>query len=435
MSRARAFGLVAGAAAAAFGLFPGPAGAERHPLDGVVAVVNDDVILASELGEEVAVRLYQLGPGAPEARDVKSFTGEVLASMIDTRLLIQDADKRNIVVSNDDIKPYVDEDLARLRQAFATPEEYEAALAQYGMTEKTYAAQLRKNIRDQLKITRLTDEVLGPRVTLEESEIRAYYDSRRADLARPTSVTVREIAVAKKPTAASTAAAKARLEEVRRAALAGGDFAALGRAVAADAGGEFNASFVFGPGEAVPALERAVGDLKVGEFSPVFVDADGFWLVRLTALKDGRRDVQFVRLPFRVTPDDAAAARTRVEAAAAALARGEPFEKVAKEYSDNAESANAGGLVGELSLAQLQRDMPEIAVAMGAMKVGDVSPVIERSEGFFIVRLDARAEGRDVTYDEARDSIKHTLRSQKLALEQQKYLVELKDKAYIKTYD
>jgi hypothetical protein len=69
--------------------------AARRPLDGIVAVVNDDVILASELGEEVSVRLYQLGPSAAKARDVRAYTAEVLTSMVDALLLIQDADEHD----------------------------------------------------------------------------------------------------------------------------------------------------------------------------------------------------------------------------------------------------------------------------------------------------------------------------------------------------
>ena len=81
------------------------ANAERRALDGIVAVVNDDVILASELGEEVSVRLYQLGPDAAKVRDIRAYTVEVLESMIDARLLVQAADEQDLVVSQEDIRP------------------------------------------------------------------------------------------------------------------------------------------------------------------------------------------------------------------------------------------------------------------------------------------------------------------------------------------
>ncbi|NIT36741.1 MAG: hypothetical protein GTN49_09610 [candidate division Zixibacteria bacterium] len=409
--------------------------AARRPLDGIVAVVNDDVILASELGEEVSVRLYQLGPSASKARDVRAYTAEVLTSMIDSLLLIQDADDHDIVVSKEDIKPYLDEELARIRGAFASREEYQAALAQYGMTEKDLVVRYRKNLRDQLKIRRLTDQVLSPRVEVTEEEIRAYYDTHRAVLAEPTLVTLREIAVAKEASAESKARVRRKLEDLRNAALAGGDFAALAEALAAEEGGDFGSSFKFLPGEAVPELGRAAAKLRPGDVSPVTPGPNGYWLVRLLGIENDRREVQFVHLELRVTEADIEAARAKAKEALAALARGELFADVAAEFSENEETAARGGLVGEVDINEIEAEMPGIAGAIERLSPGEVTPVVERPEGFFIVKLEERREGREVSYEEARERIKRLLQTQKLALEQKKYLQGLKEKSYVKTFE
>jgi peptidyl-prolyl cis-trans isomerase SurA len=411
------------------------ADAARRPLDGVVAVVNDDVILASELGEEVSVRLYQMEAARSAVRDLRAFTAEVLADMIDDYLLLQDADERDIVVSKDDVQPYLDEELARIRGAFSSQEEYEATLAQYGMTEKDLIVRYRKTLRDQLKIRRLLDEVLAPRVEVSEEEMRAYYDAHRDDLALPAIFKLREIAIAKLPSAETRARIKGRLQAIKDAAGAGGDFAARAKKVADEEGGEFGRSFKFMPGEAVPALERAAAGLRPGEISPVSAGPDGYWLVRLVSVENERREVQYVHLKVAVTDADVAAARARAEEAVAALARGESFADVAAEYSENEETAAEGGLVGEVALDEIAADMPEVAEAVKALSPGDVTGVIERPEGFFILKVDERREGREVPYEEARDVVKRTLRAQKLSVERKKYVQELKDKAYIKTFE
>ncbi len=434
MRKYRAFGpaFVLGVAAALIGA--AGARAERKPLDGIVAVVNDDVILASELGEEVSVRLYQLGPAASSVRDLSAFTGDVLSSMIDARLLIQDADSRDIVVTKTDIEPYVQDDLARIRKSAAEAGGYEATLARYGMTEKDLVAQLRKNVRDQLKITRFTEAVLAPRISLDEAELRSYYESHRVELSVPAVVTLREIAVAKEPSPAAAAAARAQLEELRAAARADGDFAARAERLAAAAGGDFGASFTFKPGEAVPGLARAAAGLSPGEFSEVTAGSDGLWLVRLVAVEDDARRVDYIHLPLALTAEDVARARRRAEAAAAALAGGEPFPKVAWDYNDNKDIAALGGAIGDVNMTDLQEKMPKVAAAVAALSPGGVTPIIERPEGFFIIGLDERKEGRDVSYEEARDQIKRLLRAKKLGQEQERYLRELKDKAYIKVF-
>ncbi len=355
--------------------------------------------------------------------------------MIDSLLLIQDADDHDIVVSKEDIKPYLDEELARIRGAFASREEYQAALAQYGMTEKDLVVRYRKNLRDQLKIRRLTDQVLSPRVEVTEEEIRAYYDTHRAVLAEPTLVTLREIAVAKEASAESKARVRRKLEDLRNAALAGGDFAALAEALAAEEGGDFGSSFKFLPGEAVPELGRAAAKLRPGDVSPVTPGPNGYWLVRLLGIENDRREVQFVHLELRVTEADIEAARAKAKEALAALARGELFADVAAEFSENEETAARGGLVGEVDINEIEAEMPGIAGAIERLSPGEVTPVVERPEGFFIVKLEERREGREVSYEEARERIKRLLQTQKLALEQKKYLQGLKEKSYVKTFE
>jgi peptidyl-prolyl cis-trans isomerase SurA len=413
----------------------GGVGAERRPVDGIVAVVNDDVVLASELGEEVSIRLYQMGATGAKVSDLRAFTAEVLASMIDDLLLIQDADERDIVVSKDDIKPYLDEELERIRGAFGSQEEFEAALAQYGMTERDLVVRYRKTLRGQFTIRRLMDLVLLPRVDVREEEIRAYYDAHRGELALPTIVTLREIAVAKQPAEESRARVKNKLQRLREAALAGGDFAALAKELAAQEGGDFGPSFKFRPGEAIPALERAAAGLRPGDISAVVAASDGYWLVRLLGIENERREVQYVYLKVGLTDADVATARAKAEAAAAALARGEPFADVAAAYSDNEERAAAGGLIGEVAVSELEGETPEVAAALAKLSPGDVSAVIEQPEGFFILKLEERREGREVSYDEARDAVKRTLTAQKAALEKKKYLQELTEKAYVKTFE
>jgi len=79
--------------------------------------------------------------------------------------------------------------------------------------------------------------------------------------------------------------------------------------------------------------------------------------------------------------------------------------------------------------------MPEGTAALEERSPGGVTAGSERPEGFFILMLEERREGREVSYEDARDAVKRTLRGQKLAVEKKKYVQELKEKAYIKTYD
>ena len=225
------------------------------------------------------------------------------------------------------------------------------------------------------------------------------------------------------------------LQRIRDAASAGGDFATLAEGAADAEGGDFGRSFKFRPGEALPALERAAAGLRPGEISQVVAGPEGYWLVRLVSIENDRREVQYIQLKVSLTDADVRAARAKAEEAAAALAGGEDFADVASAYSENEETAAEGGLVGEVAMAEFEAEMPEIAAAVAGLSPGGVSPVVERPEGFFILKLEERREGHDVSYEEARDVVKRTLRAQKLGVEKKKYVQELKAKAYVKTYE
>ncbi|MCP4231506.1 MAG: hypothetical protein GY771_15355 [bacterium] len=108
--------------------------AERQPVDGVVAIVNDDVILASEVGEEINVRMYQYGPEAINAIGMANFTNQVLDEMINNHLLLQKADEMDIIVSRDDVEPMVEDNINTIKEQYPTDEEFQEMLQQYGTT-------------------------------------------------------------------------------------------------------------------------------------------------------------------------------------------------------------------------------------------------------------------------------------------------------------
>lgn len=425
---AGAFALMAGSAPAA------PAYVQREALDGVVAVVNDEVILASELGEEVSVSLYRLGPSSPEAKDLSAYTARVLESMIEARLLLQDADARNIVVGKEDVKTYVDAELERIKAAYETPEEFRAALAESGMTEKDLVAQLRRQLRDQFKINRLVDEVLSPRVgRLDEGELRSYFNAHRDEFAVPATATLREIVITTQPGEGTVQALEAKLAKLKAEVVKGADFAAAAKALAAAEGGEAGAGFEFAPGEAVPELEEIALTLRPGEFSPITRKGGSLWMVKLVSAAGEYRKVQYIRLPIRPGAADEYAARVKAEEAYAALIKGVPFEEVAVRYSVS-DTAPKGGWVGEVALADLETRSPEVAAAARALEPGGFCKPIRSRDAFFILKVEAKKEGREAVYEEVREDVKRALQAEKLSLEEKKYLQELKDKAYVKVF-
>jgi peptidyl-prolyl cis-trans isomerase C len=108
-------------------------------------------------------------------------------------------------------------------------------------------------------------------------------------------------------------------------------------------------------------------------------------------------------------------ARLKAEALLQQLKKGEDFAKVARESSDDADSAPKGGELGYISPGKTNSE--ELEKAIFALKAGEMSPVVETPFGFHIIKVEERKEKRTATFDEAKEYMTGILKSQ---LEQKK---------------
>ena len=122
-------------------------------------------------------------------------------------------------------------------------------------------------------------------------------------------------------------------------------------------------------------------------------------------------------------PDDATAERKKevrgkAERILSQLLKGEDFEQLAREVSEDAETAAKGGQLGVITPGKT--NSPGFEEALFPLKKGETSGVVETEFGFHIVRVDERKEQRTATYDESRGYILNILQGeaeQKKALE------------------
>ena len=126
-----------------------------------------------------------------------------------------------------------------------------------------------------------------------------------------------------------------------------------------------------------------------------------------------------------VAQDDAA--RAQAEEVHKRLASGEPFPKLAGEYSSSPSKAN-GGLVGPISTDDLA---PQLQKMLADLKVGELTGVIRTTRGYQIIKLESRTETRVQTFEQARSAIASRIVESKRRAELEKYLDRLRETATI----
>ena len=196
-------------------------------VDKTVAVVNDSVILQSELRMRVAplvADLTEITDEKERARRRNKIVEQVLDDMINEELIVQAADEAKLEVTAKEIQSALEE---IKKQNKLDDDGLKRALAMQGYTMASY----RKDVRRQILRMRAINMLVRPRVSVTDEDVRARYDemSRRSEAVSRVHLQHILIALPDQPTEQQIAAAKARAAEVIEKAKSGTPFAELAK--------------------------------------------------------------------------------------------------------------------------------------------------------------------------------------------------------------
>lgn len=265
--------LVAGAGA--------PPPARAVVVDGVAAVVNGEIITILELekaGRQLAEERLRAVPVEERERRRREVLRPILDQLVLLKIQEQRARKIGLQVSGQEVDAAIENIMKENR---LTSDMLTRLLQERGVTFDDY----RKEIRDQIRLSKLVQQEIRTRVTVREEEIRQYYQDHEKDYFQPASVRLRSILV---PVAAD--APPEEVEAARQKALGilaeyrkGADFAGLVRTHAPQTvkGDEDPVSGRIVPGELTPELEKAAFELPVGGASEPVRSPAGFHVVQV----------------------------------------------------------------------------------------------------------------------------------------------------------
>jgi peptidyl-prolyl cis-trans isomerase SurA len=399
-------------------------------VDRIVAVVGDEIILASEVDEEILLAQLQkrLDPSDEEA--VRQFRAEVLEALIESKVLYEKARAEGIHPERDEVDARVEEMLAGVKSQFPSEEAFLAQLAAEHATLDDLTKTYRTRIEQQLAVRTLVEKNIMSQIVVEEREIRDYWELHRAEVPLiPAGLVLRSMFFEFRGGDAIDSASNERAEIVRRRLQSGEDFATLAKVFSegptADQGGEIGR---FLPDDLEPALADAVRELPVGEITPVLVTSRGAHILRVNA-RDDDGGIHLSQIVFLRDEEAArAAARSRAEAALARVRAGESFEAVARDVSEDPATRERGGLLGQIPVESLS---PAHRAKLETLEVGGVSEVLEEENGLAIFLLEGREGEREPTYDDVRDRLEQLLRQEKGEKRYREYLAKAREEIFV----
>ena len=234
--------------------------------DGIVAIVNSDLIMLSEIQRELAPereRMQKEYRGDVLTRRLKTAEYRALTAMIERKLQLQEAKVRGITVTDQEV-----------RQAIRQMKQ------QGGAVDETNQADI-KSAREQLLLLRLVDREVRSAVMVADSDIKRYFQEHRDRFALSEEYTLSQILI-KPRSPDDTADAKEKVSGVMVRLKQGESFEDLALRFSdglnASHGGRLG---LVRQGELLPEIERAIATLVPGGISDVIETSDGFHIMRL----------------------------------------------------------------------------------------------------------------------------------------------------------
>jgi peptidyl-prolyl cis-trans isomerase SurA len=152
---------------------------------------------------------------------------------------------------------------------------------------------------------------------------------------------------------------------------------------------------------------------------------DEFGTVPQVTLREITINVPVTAQGVNVAQDDAA--KAKAEDVRGKIIAGEPFARLAADFSDSGSKAN-GGLVGPLAKSDLSDDLQK---AIAGLKTGGVTPVLRTSRGYQIIKVENLQDSTTKSFDDARGDIADKIANNKRQGEYRKFIVKLRAEAII----
>lgn len=405
--------------------------AEVRPLDRVVAIVDNDVIMQSQLDSRLAEVQQNLAKRSGEQPPREALAPQVLERLIVENLQLQIGERSGIRIADEELN----QALATIAQRNnLTLDQFRAALARDGLSYD----EAREQVRRELVISRVRQRRVAERIQVSEQEVQNFLASDLGKLQLSEEFRLANILIPLSEGASSQAIQEAERQarEIHAQLQRGADFARLAAARSASEnaleGGEIGWRKA---AQLPPPFDTMIGALGVGEVSEPVRTPAGFIMLKLLDKRGGEQGVlreevhvrHILLKPSEIRSD--AETRQLAERLYQRLRAGEDFAALAKSFSEDPGSALNGG---DLNWIDPNALVPEFRAVMADSRIGELSQPFRSTFGWHVLEvLDRRTS--DASGEAREQQALNLLRNRKYDEELQNWLRQIRDEAYVET--
>jgi peptidyl-prolyl cis-trans isomerase SurA len=395
--------------------------------DRIVAVIDNEIILESELHSQAQMYAMQQRIDPRRVPDLKE---QLLESMINKRLLLAKAIQDSVVVSQNEIQQELDQQLRQFEQTYGS---LESVAEQLGMSLPRLRREMREDIRKELLVQRLQSKKFAG-IRVSRREVREFYERHRHELPPvPEQVEVAHIFLIPEEDANVRDNAYARAQQIRDSLLAGGEFSALAREYSMDTGSAGNGGDLgwVRRGLFVPEFEETAFALSPGEISEIIETRFGYHIIKLEERRGDSVRPRHILIRIERSEDSDRPTIDALRELRQRTLNGESFEDLAREYSQDTETAPFGGVLGTVPITQLEPDIRRVVASLEEGQISEPSRVnLEDDYGYSIILLKQRLPESAIDFDRDYRFLEQFALQYKMETEFEKMIEELRSEIY-----
>ena len=402
--------------------------AQAQELDAIVAVVNDDVVLESEVAREVNLvipQLQQQGTVVPPPGQLRK---QVVDRLILKRLQQQRAKQLDIEVEEGTLQEALSNIAARNGMSL---DDLKSTLEAGGIRFEDF----REDTRMQILLSRLQTQEVARDIQVTDQEVDRFLAKNASQLIPREQVRLQHILVAlpEDPTPAQVAQAEKKAKGLLARLRSGADFAAVAAASSDGRTALQGGDLGWFEMAAVPSLVTDLArTMAQGEITEPLRSPSGFNIIKLTDIKGGgsqsvtQINARHILVRTNELVSDADA-KTRLNQLRSRIIGGDDFATLARAHSDDTGSALKGGDLGWVNPGDTVTEFEEV---MSALAPNEVSEPFQSPFGWHIVQVRERRT-QDAADDLLRLKAREAIQRRKAEEATDAWLRRLRDEAYV----
>lgn len=395
-------------------------------LDRVVAVVDNEIILESELNAQVQFYVFnnKLDASTPGLKE------QVLQSMINEKLILAKAIEDSVSVTDDEVQQQLDAVIQQRIQQFGSEAKLEEV---YGMPIGRIKREFRDEMRKNLLGQRLQQQRFGS-ANISRRQVEEFFQTFKDSLGKvPEEVELAHIYVKPGFDKKAHESARAKAQLILDSIKAGADFAEMAKRYSQDPGSAQQGGdlgFVR-RGQFVKEFEEAVFSLGEKQMSGLVESEFGIHIIQLLERRGDAVHPRHVLIRVPRTESSDQTAITLLDSIRTVILSGANFAELAKKYSEDKETALLGGSLGSAELDGIDKSMYATAAPL---KEGEISKPEKlqngNNYGYHIVWMKRRTMAHTLTLEGDYQRIEAIALNYKRTKDYQTWLEELKNKIY-----